>query len=72
MKLFVLRRKESTWEYDETRGFVIRSRDEDSAREFIAVRTGDERWLVDPGFATCEELTKSGIEEVILEDYLAG
>lgn len=68
--------------YDKAFGFVVRARDEESARKFAHESAGDENrgeflgkkvaatttpWL-DPRYSTCEELKQRGEEGVILCD----
>lgn len=87
MKLWLLTlndfEKYGTW--DVACGFVIRAKDEQSARSMIKPNQfgedftgGDEierfdynPWL-DPNESTCEQITKKGKAEIIIRDYNAG
>ena len=91
MKIWVLRAKRGLrkgndpWDpwYDKAFGFVVRAKNEQSARAMAHERAGDENrgeflgkvtsktdapWL-DPSYSTCEELLRTGEAEVILRDF---
>lgn len=76
MKIFKLYCKEHQG-WDATHGYVVRSKDEASARQFCYDQTSNSDgtpksvWL-DPAQSTCELVKSSGKQEVILYDYLAG
>jgi hypothetical protein len=73
MKLWLLRPVNETVEpwFDRMFGFVIRAKDELTARRLASSRAGDEgpeAWLL-PASSTCAELGVDGPEEIIMEDY---
>jgi hypothetical protein len=63
--------------WDCNHGFVIRAKDEISARNLAQTHIADERseskdfWL-GAKFSTCEEITVKGESEIILNDFNAG
>ena len=76
MKLFKLYCVESPG-WDCNHGFVVRAKDEQSARTLAQTQISDERgdskefWL-EAKFSTCEEITVKGEAEIILNDFNAG
>jgi hypothetical protein len=73
MKLFLVERTGPT-DYDENSGFLIRAKDENTARLIASQQNGDEdktEWLT-PFKSKCEEVSKSGDEGVLLRDFHAG
>jgi len=80
MKLWLLEPKQDPtrpsdpWfrRYDKAVGFVIRAKDETSARKLAAERAGEETgdaWT-DPIFSTCTQLSARGKAGVILRDFI--
>lgn len=76
MKLFKLYCVEGPG-WDCNYGFIVRAKDEQSARALAQFEISDESyeskefWL-DPKFSTCEEVSVKGEAEVILNDFHAG
>jgi hypothetical protein len=76
MKLWLLRPVDETLEpwmpwYDRMFGFVVRAKDERTARRLASSRAGDEgpeAWLA-ADHSTCVEVKPDGPEEVLMEDY---
>ena len=64
--------------YDSYDGFVVRALSETDARQLVTDETsGDERWnypdaWTSSTWSTCEELTASGEQEIIMADFNAG
>ncbi len=62
------------WSWDCAWGFVVRARDEQSARKHAADECGDEgegAWL-DPGLTSCVPLAGKGAAGVVMKDFLSG
>lgn len=76
MKLFKLYCVESPG-WDCNHGFVVRAKDEGTARILAHASMADEKhdskefWL-DPKFSVCEIITMKGEPEIILNDFNAG
>ncbi len=73
MKLFLLERLDET-DWDESEGFVIRAKDEVSARVIAGEQDNNNnksRWM-DHQRTSCNEISQDGHEGVILESFNAG
>jgi len=80
MKLWLLRpakeKKGGPWDpwFDKSFGFVVRAETEEKAREIADDNAGDENrdakhpWLKSR-YASCEELTPNGEEDLIMKDF---
>lgn len=81
MKLYLLRpidendvgSLDNPWEpwYDKAFGFVVRAKDEETARKLASEKCGDEKanaWL-DAKYSTCDELTSNGEAKVVIRDF---
>lgn len=72
MKLFSLELvNEDDWNYDTYIGFVIRARDEASARALAVQKSKDMEWN-DAARTRCVELDRKGPEEIVLDSFRAG
>jgi hypothetical protein len=70
MRLWLLQRTGYTT-YCEARGYVIRAKDADEARQLAFARMEDKCWK-NPAFSDCAMLTDSGEPGVVLEDVYEG
>lgn len=72
MKLFLLVRVGET-QYDEYVGFVVRAKDEFTARNIANTMPGDEGHIwSDPLQVRCTEITTKGDEGIVLGSFNAG
>jgi hypothetical protein len=75
MRLFLLTTEH--WDYDCNEGFLIRAKDEKSARQMAQERIADEElthpelWLL-PEYSTCECLLAAGEPGILLKSFHAG
>lgn len=79
MKLWLLKRADGDWGYDEYKGFVVRANSETEARRIayeaahsVENSMSRELWWLDLGRVSCVEVTTDGAAEVVLASLNAG